>query len=77
MSNEAAEEIGLLVIDEAMQRFQQCDAQNDFCIQDVGINVIFGGTNRLIWSPKQGFILDKLYCTQQFIQKYESHFAVV
>jgi hypothetical protein len=74
MENGVVEEIGLLLIDEAQQRFQQCDAQNDFCIQDVGINVIFGGTNRLIWSPRQGFILDKLYCTQQFIKKYEEQY---
>jgi hypothetical protein len=49
-------------------------AIEDFCYQAGSLEngvVIFGGTNRLIWSLKHGFRLDESYCTQQF----KDHFA--
>ena len=45
---------------------------DDFCIQHVGAEVvIFGGTNRLRWSPAHGFVPDPLYCTENFMVTYK------
>lgn len=69
-----AEELGLLVLEEAHNIFQCGGALGDFCIQHIGAErVIFGGTNRVIWHPADGFKLDEAYCTPGFIAGFEHY----
>ena len=42
----------------------------DFCLQSFGGDtIVFGGTNRLIWSPRMGFTPDPSYCTDRFLRR--------
>jgi hypothetical protein len=60
------ESVGEYVMEVAKMCFQECP--DDFCIQDdAGEVVIFGGTNRLIWSVFKGFSIDEGSCTKKFI----------
>lgn len=64
-------EIGQLVIDEAFDVFTQCGAEDDFCVQHIGFpGAVFGGTNRLLWTPSRGFRPDHTYCTPRFLHEY-------
>jgi hypothetical protein len=63
-------ETGVVVMEAATQIFSDCEASSDFCIQTVGSVVVFGGTNRLCFSPFKGFYLDEKFCTENFIRKF-------
>lgn len=66
-------DIGSIVVGEAFELFQSVGSESDFCIQNVGDNVVvFGGTNRLIWRFNKGFFIDKPYCTPRFIKRMEA-----
>lgn len=45
----------------------------DFCVQydNFPISIVYGGTNRVVWSPKHGFWVDKPYCSDRFIEHFE------
>ena len=44
----------------------------DFCIQLFGVTaIVFGGTNRLVWTPTHGFNPDRPYCTERFLKRYD------
>jgi hypothetical protein len=44
---------------------------NDFCLQHMsGGRIVFGSTNRLIWSPETGFYPDEKYCTKRFLNNF-------
>lgn len=59
------------IVTAASAYFTECP--DDFCIQHIGENrVIFGGTNRLVWSPRFGFEPDKSYCTEKFLHHWET-----
>lgn len=65
------DEVGWLVCEKAEEIFRHCGAAEDFCVQHVGSEaVVFGGTNRIIWSPTGGFRLDSDYCTERFKQAF-------
>lgn len=65
--------IGTLVADRARDIFYLCHAESDFCIQYAGpMGAIFGGTNRLNWSPRIGFSPDRPYCTKRFLKEYDN-----
>ena len=60
------------IIDEAEALFKICHADSDFCIQNItGTNIVFGGTNRVIWSARSGFNPDRSYCTKRFLEKWD------
>lgn len=44
----------------------------DFCLQSNPTSfsgaIVFGGTNRLIWSPRNGFHPDQSYCNPRFLE---------
>ena len=69
-------DIGELVFNQAQEIFIQCGTEEDFCVQDVGSVAVFGGTNRLIFSPRKGFYPDKSYCTDRFIDLFNDMFAI-
>jgi len=54
------------VVTEASYYFRECP--EDFCLQTVGSTVVFGGTNRLIWSARSGFYCDPSYCSRNFLE---------
>lgn len=44
----------------------------DFCVQSFNPDlIIFGITNRLIWTPAHGFRPDRSYCTKEFQAAYD------
>ena len=54
------------LVSEAAVYFEECP--DDFCLQHVGAeSLVFGGTNRLIWSPLRSFFPDPTYCTKRFL----------
>jgi hypothetical protein len=67
--------IGQMVVETALERFQICGAEKDFCIQHVGTNVVFGGTNRVTWNRRHGFRIDESYCTARFVQEWHANFG--
>lgn len=65
------QEIGTTIVNEAYQLFCDLEIKRDFCVQAIGYNcVVFGGTNRIIWSIRYGFRLDVSYCNDTTIQKW-------
>ncbi len=70
-----AAEVGLLVIEEALNRFEACGAAEDFCVQSVGAAVVFGGTNRILWTASAGFRPDVTYCTPRFLAAYRENYS--
>lgn len=61
-----AESLCREVVSEAARYFANCP--DDFCLQwghDAAL--IFGGVNRLVWRPDQGFRPDPGSCTQRFL----------
>lgn len=73
--DERVQHIGLLVVEEAMDRFEACRAASDFCIQSLGQVVVFGSTNRVTWSPTRGWSLDRSYCTDRFKILWDSMYG--
>lgn len=48
---------------------------NDFCLQPpgeltLGASLVFGGSNRLRWSPRRGFSIDAARCSPDFIDNF-------
>lgn len=53
---------------EAAKFFEDCP--EDFCLQNAqGGDLVFGGTNRLLWSINRGFRPDRSYCTERFLKR--------
>ena len=62
--------IGRAVIHQAFYFFEECP--EDFGIQHESYPVIiFGGTNRVVWSVRFGFRIDESYCTSRFIEHFK------
>lgn len=72
MREDHLNELGMLVDDAASSIFTECGAESDYCIQEVGSVAVFGGTNRLIYSPVHGFRMDESYCTPTFREKFNN-----
>ncbi len=65
--SEYYEGVGEAVFYIAKELFKECGAEEDFCVQDDLIGrIVFGGTNRVIWSAATGFRMDESYCTERF-----------
>ncbi len=74
ITNKEIFEVGESVVDAALNIFTECGAASDFCVQHIsgiGGNIVFGGVNRLIWSPDLGFNPDRCYCTENFLKKWD------
>jgi hypothetical protein len=67
------EAIGGLVVLEAEAIFEAAGCLSDFCVQAVGECAVFGGTNRLLWSPRKGFRPDQAYCTIKFLEVFKRY----
>ena len=68
--------IGMSVCMEAFEIFCECGAERDFCIQHVAwTGSVFGGDNRLLWSPVNGFRPDESYCTTRFKHLFNKHYG--
>ena len=64
------EDLPELLLEAAAELWEECP--NDFGIQLINdICIVFGGTNRVIWTFKYGFRIDRPYCTAQFIDHYD------
>jgi len=65
-------DIGALLEATAYEIFQRCDALDDFCIQAVGERAVFGGTNRLTFSPVNGWGVERSCCTPRFLEEWDA-----
>jgi hypothetical protein len=55
----------------AAKYFEHCP--RDFCLQHCdGERIIFGGTNRLIWTARSGFVPSDSHCTERFLANFDS-----
>lgn len=58
--------IAFTIIDEARALYEEIGHDDDFGIQHVGEGkIIFGGLNRVHWTPSRGFVCD-IDCTENF-----------
>ena len=65
--------MGELIEIEAQNIFERCGAFSDFCVQHVGsLAAIFGGVNRVIFSPRTGWRVDRSYCSSRFLEAWDS-----
>lgn len=70
-------ELVLSITEEAKRRFFECGAGGDFCIQHcTGESIVFGGTNRVTWTAKRGFVPDAYCCTKRFLKEWKKVYAV-
>ena len=61
------------VIDTAEYLYNTAGFKSDFCVQHISNSVIiFGGHNRVIWSPLNGYRVDSSCCRDEFIEKFNS-----
>ena len=67
----STEQIGALVVEEAMNRFEYCGFHQDFCIKHVGEAAVFGETNRVIFSVIKGWYPVRAYCTAKFLENWD------
>ena len=57
--------MGKQVYETAQDIFNRCGVAEDFGIQHVGASIVFGGTNRLVYTS-QGWAIDADLCTPRF-----------
>jgi len=69
--SENLQAVGTIVTKAAMDIFEKCGNLDDFCIQHVGQVAVFGGCNRLLFSPLNGFYPDRSYCTEKFLEAWD------
>ena len=75
MENMSYTDIGIIVAAKAQEIFEDCGAKDDYCIQCVGAEtVVFGGCNRLTWSPTSGFYPDADYCSDSFMRMFKRQY---
>ncbi len=62
-----------LVIELAAEIWDADGLREDFCVQHVSYPVVvFGGVNRVRWSPKYGFYIDNSCCTDKFKARFRN-----
>jgi len=70
-----AEFFAIILVETAAEFFALSPSMaDDFGLQSgdlYGGVVVFGGTNRLKWSLKHGFVADVSYCTERFLSRYK------
>tara|TARA_R100001510_G_C7653666_1_gene212005 strand:+ start:3047 stop:3343 length:297 start_codon:yes stop_codon:yes gene_type:complete len=79
--------LGIVLAETAKKIFRECGAEHDFCIQHISGDdeiyyvdhmggdfpvQVFGGTNRLLWHPIQGWALSDSHCSHAFIEAFEA-----
>jgi len=73
VSDSEALELVLSIAYEAQDLFVKCGVGDDFCFQAIGSEyLIFGGTNRLKWTAKEGFELQTSHCTTKFLRAFHA-----
>ena len=57
------------VVIAASEYWERANCLGDFCIQHVGAgeSIVFGGSNRVVWTIRSGFIIDRSYCSSSFL----------
>lgn len=57
------------IVDFAAKIFESAGCPDDFGLQHLGGNsIVFGGCNRLLWNPRDGYFADESYCSERFIK---------
>jgi len=61
------------VFERAYSIFHRAGCPHDFCVQHATeYGIVFGGSNRLVWTPFNSFSADPNYCTESFIKAYRT-----
>ena len=84
----AHEPLGIILLETAKQIFRECGAEHDFCVQHITDDYqikqqvseswgdypvqIFGGCNRLLWHPIQGWYISEEHCGADFIKAFDA-----
>lgn len=69
---EEIRDLGVAVFEAAQSIFSDCQAEEDFGVQYTGSSsAVFGGHNRVCWTPRLGFYPDRPYCTERFLRLYD------
>lgn len=75
LTDDQAREIADLVMYEAKEIWIAAECPDDFCVQHYGWTaIVFGGTNRVQWSVRNGFRVDRSYCTARFLEAFDKRF---
>ena len=73
ITEKQTQQVADVVLDGAYEIFSLLGVADDFCIQTIGASkIVFGGTNRVCWSVRNGFSPDKSYCTKGFLTKWQT-----
>jgi hypothetical protein len=58
------------IVAAAADFWERADNLDDFCIQSTDFceQIVFGGTNRMVWSIRRGFFIDESYCSDKFLR---------
>lgn len=69
---EQAETLAGWVVETARSIWREADCEDDFCVQHYGDSdtIVFGGTNRIVWSVRHGFRAEPSYCTERFLEAF-------
>ena len=67
-------EIVLSIVEEAREIFKSCGAESDFGLQyATGGVIVFGGTNRLLWTSGGGFRpVGDASCSSRFLERFNA-----
>ena len=63
----------LELLETAESIFRDCGVLHDFGLQSAGARLVFGGTNRLCFSARHGWLADESYCTPNFLAAWKAH----
>ena len=45
--------------------------REDFCLQHESFpTLVFGGVNRVVWTPRHGFRISESHCTERFKKRF-------
>ena len=61
-----------IILEEAKILWEECPS--DYCIQYINDSngvIVFGSTNRVVWTPRRGFRLEQSHCSERFIEHYK------
>jgi hypothetical protein len=77
MNDKELIDLGIALFGAAETIFHECQAKEDFCVQCIsGDTVVFGGTNRLIFSYN-GWYISESHCTPQFARLFKTYHPIM
>jgi hypothetical protein len=64
-------ELGEVIANQAQEIFEELGFKDDFCVQSISFeSAVFGGWNRLIFRPENGWYISESHCSKKFIERF-------